>query len=386
MVRTLQNLLTSFFARNNSSRTNFVPGKTFQSKELSDPRRILFVNYGNTEETLQSIPALIALRQRFPHAEIAWIIGENTASLFLDHWAVNRFIIVRNDWFRHPAELRRVRQRLQSFAPHVAVDPQGSFGSALATWLAGAHYRIGHTKKIYRYLHNIRIQTKETHRIERNIDLLQPFGICGCDIGFDMPECEKDKIAALHILHEKGLHGNFALLHIGTERPEPQWNEERFGDVARHLLAEWNLPSLITWSGNDSEARAESAIHAAGGAALLAQETTMVQRGALARLATVFIGTHTPELQLAAASGGRTIGIMTQQSALENAPIGQEHKYVQPPGVTEYKLRKSSALQNKMDGITSEMVCKTCDEVLASVLEPSVLPMHQIPPAQRKAA
>ena len=362
-------------------------GKTSLPKELVDPRRILVTHFGNTDEAVQSIPVFVALRHRFPYADIAWLIGENAAPLVLDHWAINRFIIVQNDWFKHLSEIRRIRQRLQSFAPQVSIDPQNSFGSSLASWFSRAKYRIGFGGSQRQRLHNIRVASVETHRVEHNLRLLQPFGIFGSDIGFDMPECEKDRIAARNILHRKGLYGNFAMLHISAEDPSVRWQEEWYGMVAKYLLEQWNLPSLIVWSGDETELRrAETAVHAAGGAALQAPWTTLVERKSLAQLATIFVGSQTAELQIAAAVGTKCIGLFGSGSGLENVPFGQGHRAVHVRHQTTHGGWKRADAPEWMDTILPEWVCEKCDEVLAEILLPHTVPMQQTQPAQRKAA
>jgi len=361
--------------------------KTPSSRELADPRRILVTHFGTVAEAIQSVPVFVALRNRFPYADIAWLLGENVTPLVLDHWAINRFIVVQDDWYRHTSEIRRIRQRLQAFAPHVVVDPQNSFASSLAAWLSDAKYRIGFGGKQRRYLHNIRVATKEPHRIERNLRLLQPFGIFGSDIGYDMPECEKDRLAARNILHRKGLYGNFAMLFISAEDPAVPWQEEQYGIVAKYLLEQWNLPSLIVWSGEESELqRAETAVHAAGGAALQAPWTSLVERKSLSKLATVFIGSETAELQIAAAVGTECVGLFDSASILENAPLGREHRTVQVHPDNSGRKGKRAIASGGMDAISPELVCEKCDEVLTEILRPSTIPMRPMQPDQKRAA
>ena len=356
-------------------------------KELANPRRILMTHYGNITDIVRSIPLLVALRHRFPCADVAWLISEQAAPLVLDHWAVNRFIVVRNDWFKNFSELHRIRERLQSFAPQVTVDPQNTFGSSLAAWLAGAKYRIGFGRKQSRWFDNVRIVTEEKHKIERSLQLLQPFGIYGSSVGFDIPECEKDRITIRNILQWKGLHGNFAQLHISADSTAARWQEERFGVVAKYLLEEWNLPSLITRSGYELELRrAESAVYDADGAASLAPGTTLSERGALSRLATIFVGADSAELQIAAAVGTMCVGLFGPTSALENAPLGQEHRMIQAKIGNDRKQQRRASLLGSMDAISPELVCEKCDEVLTEILRPSAIPMPQATPVQRKVA
>ena len=380
-------------------------GKGALPQELANPRRILLTHFGKPAETVQSIPVLVALRHRFPHADIAWLIGEQIAPLVLDHWAVNRFIVVRRDWVKHFSEIRRVRRRLQSFAPQVAIDPQNTFDSSLATWLSSAKYRIGLGGKRAHHFHNIHIVSEESHRIEQSLQLLQPFGIFGSGIDFDMPECGKDSLTARHILHHAGLHGNFALLHISADHPSARWQEERFGAVAKYLQEQWNLPSLITWSNHEEWSRAESTVLAAGGAALQAPWTiSLIERKSLSKLATLFIGSDTTELQIAAAVGTKCIGLFGPTSASENSPFGQEHRTIQATYNTRHKKRKQKGSSEWMDHISPELVCEKCDEVLTEKKSPpatmKTLPSNtietsppstdmtppQVLPAQKRAA
>jgi len=358
-------------------------GRNSLPRELANPRRILMAHFGSTADVICNLPVLVTLRHRFPHADIAWLISENVAPLLLDHWAVNRLIIVRESWFKHFSEIRRIRQRLRSFNPQVAIDPQSTFGSSLATWLSGAKYRIGFGRKRSRHLHNIHIAAEETHRIEQSRHLLEPFGIVGSSIGFDVPECEQDHLTARHILHRAGLHGNFALLHLSADHPSARWQEERFGAVAKYLLEQWNLPSLITWSGNEESSRAEAAVHAAEGAAYQAPwMPTLVERKSLSKLATLFVGSDTAELQIAAAVGTKCVGLFGPTLAMENSPFGREHRMVQAQYRGNRKKRKSPS--EWMDAIPTELVCAKCDEVLAEILQPTAI--LSIAPAQKRAA
>ena len=364
-------------------------GKTFIPKELSDPKRILITHFGNTAEAVQNVPLFVTLRHRFPYAEIAWLIGENAAPLILDHWAINRFVVVRNDWCKHLSEINRIRKRLQLFAPHVAIDPQCSFSSSLAAWLSGAKYRIGFGAKKHRYLHTIRVVAEDSHQIERNLRLLQPFGICGSDVGFDMPECEKDRHIAQNILHRKGLYGNFAMLYISADNSSPRWQEEQYGAVAKYLLEQWNLPSLIVWSGDESELRrAETVVHAAGGAAVQAPWTTLVERKSLSKLATIFVSSETTELQIAAAVGTKCVGLFGSASALENIPFGSEHRVVHAQQENVGRKRKRADVSTWISTVTPKLVCEKCDEVLEAIAElrQETVRMQQVLPVQQKAA
>jgi len=132
--------------------------------------------------------------------------------------------------------------------------------------------------------------------------------------------------------------------------------------------------------------RAETAVHAAGGAALQAPWTTLVERKSLSQFATIFVGSETAELQIAAAVGTKCIGLFCPESALENVPFGQEHRTVQAQHESGNKKRRRVVSPEWMDAISPELVCEKCDEVLAEMLRPNVVPMPQGQTDQRRAA
>jgi ADP-heptose:LPS heptosyltransferase len=358
--------------------------KSFLPKELANPRRILITHFGQIDEIVQSIPLLVALRMRFPQADIAWLLNEKAAPVLSDHWAVNRFLFVQDGWFRSLREIAQIRNRLQSFAPEVSIDTQNSLGSSFAAWLTGAKYRIGFGGKRCRRLHNVHIVSNALHPIDRNCRLLEPFGILGCSVDFDLPEYEINRLSARNILNRKGLFGNFAVLHVGADRQSAHWQPERFGLVAKYLLEQWNLPSLVVWTANgEEEILSESAVHTSNGAALQAQYTTIAERTSLARLATLFIGSDTADLHLAAAVGTPCIGLFG--SPLSHAPYGTGHRTIRVQREYVRRRRKRNAPPEWMDAISPESVCDACDEALTEILQPATLPMRTLP-TRKKAA
>jgi len=145
--------------------------------------------------------------------------------------------------------------------------------------------------------------------------------------------------------------------------------------VAKYLLEQWNLPSLITWSGSEESGRAEAAAHAAEGAAQQAPwMPTLIERKALSTLATLFVGSDTAELQIAAAVGTKCIGLFGPTLAMENSPFGRGHRTLQAQFRGSRKKRTSPS--EWMDTITPELVCAKCDEVLTEILQPTVAVPH----------
>ncbi|MDR0704482.1 MAG: glycosyltransferase family 9 protein [Planctomycetaceae bacterium] len=368
----------------------------FSDHLLSHPRRILIVRFSAVGDVIHTLPLLAALRTRFPHAEIAWLIEEKTSKLLLGHWALDRLIIVRKNWTKSWSEIAFLRKRLQMFAPDITIDVQGLFKSSFAAWLSGAKCRIGFGgidgREGSQWFNNYRIIPNAEHIIDRNLCLLEPFGVYGSSIDFDLPECEMDRRSAFHLLNREGLHGHFAILNVGAGWESKRWRENRYAEVAQYLLTQWNLPSLIVWAGDEEQKMAETVVQSANGAAFIAPPTTLGELAALARMATIFIGSDTGPLHIAAAVGTSCLGLYGPMPAKRNSPYGIQCRFIQKQTLeNNRRIRPHRAPRTLMDAIDTETVCNMCDEMLAQILSNDTsLPIQEIkennPLKKRKAA
>ena len=345
------------------------------SLPLTEPKRILIVRFSAVGDVVHGLPLAVALRTRFPHAEIAWLIEDKPAALLQGHWALDRLLIVRKGWMKSWTEVQLMRKRLQAFAPDVTIDLQGLLKSSLAAWLSGAKYRIGFGgvdgREGSRWFNNYRVLPTENHVIDRNLQLLEPFGVDGCSVDFDLPECEMDRRGAKNLLHREGLHGDFAILNVGAGWQAKLWRMDRSATVAKYLLDQWNLPSLVVWAGPEERKMAETVVQEADGTAFLAPQTTLNELTALARQATLFIGSDTGPLHIAAAVGTRCIGLYGPMPAKRNGPYGAQNRSIQMRTLEGTRISPHRAPRDLMDAIKVEHVCDACDEILAELTDPN---------------
>ncbi len=338
---------------------------------LTQPKRILIVRFSAIGDVVHGLPLAVALRTRFPHAEIAWLVEDKTAVLLQGHWALDRLIIVRKGWMKSWAEINLMRKRLQAFAPDATIDLQGLLKSSFAAWLSGAKYRIGFGgvdgREGSRWFNNYRVVPTEHHVIDRNLRLLEPFGVEGCSVDFDLPECEMDRRSAKNLLGREGLDGDFAIINVGAGWNSKLWREGRYAAVAKYLLDQWNLPSLVVWAGPDERKMAEAVVLGADGAATLSPPTTLNELASLSRLATLFIGSDTGPLHIAAAVGTRCIGLYGPMPAKRNGPYGPKNRSLQVRSLEGTNISPHRAGRDLMDAIDVELVCEACDEMLTEL-------------------
>jgi len=331
----------------------------------------MIVRFSAIGDVVHGLPFAVALRTRFPHAEIAWLVETTAAPLLHGHWTLDRLIITRKGWMASWDEIQLLRKRLHAFAPDVTVDLQGLFKSSFAAWLSGAKYRIGFGgtdgREGSRWFNNYRVVPTANHVIDRNLQLLEPFGVDGCSVDFDLPECEMDHRLAKNLLRREGLDGDFAMINVGAGWSSKLWREDRYAAVAKYLYEQWNLPSLIVWAGSNERKMAEAVVHGADGAAVLSPPTTLNELASLSRLATLFIGSDTGPLHIAAAVGTPCVGLYGPMPAKRNGPYGVQNRSLQVRSLEGTNVSPHRAPRDLMDAIDAKLVCSTCDEILTEL-------------------
>jgi heptosyltransferase-1 len=330
----------------------------------------LIICFSDVVNIVQGLPILPTLRLRFPHVEIAWLTEESNAPLLNRLLALDRLIIVKDRSLHSWSEIIKLRKRLQIFAPDVTIDLQSRFKSSFAAWISGANVRIGFGgtdgREGSRWFNNQLVIPDAEHIVEQNMQLLQPLGIYGSSISFDLFECEIDRHCAQNILNRSGLHGNFAIMCVGADNDSKLWREDRYAELISYLSEQWNLPSLVVWS-NEIERKYAERITNIEGAAILAPSITHNEFTAIVRRATIVVGSDSQMLHIAAATGIRCIGLFRATDLKRNALYGEKNYSLQK------NLEPNNQVKNprlQMDAIDTNSVCEICDKMLAEIIEP----------------
>ncbi len=343
---------------------------------MSEKPRILIVRLTAIGDVLHALPVLCALRDRFPAAEIGWIVEGGAGCLLEGHPALDRLIRIPRQWLKSPSTIRQVWRQMRQFAPEIAIDVQGLTRSALAAWLSGAKRRIGFGcrkgREVSRWLNTELVHSTACHIIDANLQLLRPLGIERPPARFDLPATEEDSQAGEQILHRLGQNGPFALVNVGAGWPSKLWRMDRYADVARHLGRGQGLPTIVVWAGEEERAAAEQVVAESDSCARLAPATSLRELAALCRRATLFIGSDTGPLHLAAAVGTPCVGLYGPVPARRNGPYGPQHIALQKATLEARCFHsRRKAPRTLMDAITVDDVCAACDEILARKTTPT---------------
>lgn len=353
---------------------------------LRSAPRILIVRLTAIGDVLHSLPVLCALREHLPEAELGWVVEGRAGTLLEGHPALDRLITIPRKWLKSLKTTWQVRRELQQFAPDITLDIQGLTRSAIAAWLSGARRRIGFGcekgRELSRALNNEFVRSSAPHIIDANLELLKPFGIENPEAKFDIPETEDDRRSCEQILQKLGTNGPFAIINVGAGWTSKLWRMDRYAAVARHLGQCHGIPSIVVWAGAEEQAAAAEVVDG-GASTLMAPNTSLRELATLCRRASVFIGSDTGPLHLAAAVGTACVGLYGPMPAERNGPYGSQHIALQKATYQGGRHGRRKAPRTLMDAISIDDVCTACDEILS---RDRSLSLHGPASEQRKRA
>jgi heptosyltransferase-1 len=286
--------------------------------------RILIVKLGSIGDIVHTLPALAAMRQELPRAEISWVVERRAAEILRDNPFVDSLIEVDTKamrrWPMSGETLLAPRQqlrRLRASSFDLALDFQGLLKSAAISRLSGARRTYGFSRPALREPASRFLLSKTVHIPPRTHVIHKNLLLASGALGIKVPgRAEELRFPiATGAEHEReaeeaaeGLEAGYAILNPGGGWATKLWSAERFGALADELWTRQGLRSLITYGPGELEL-AERVVASGRSAHTRAVSLSLKGFYALARRAQVYVGGDTGPTHLAVAAGTPVVGL-----------------------------------------------------------------------------
>jgi len=263
-------------------------------------------------------PAIGALRRRFPHAHLTYLVEAPAEPVVRHHPELNDLIIAGRPrgLARWNYDLRLAR-RLHAAHFDLVIDFHGGPRSAFLTWATRAPQRIGYDLPGRRWCYTTRIPWTRSlvpprHSVLNQWDLLTPLGIDAPDRARDAVTMGADAAAEERVagrLRAAGIDAGapVIVMHVSAGNPFRRWPASSFATVAATLAREDRRRRVIITSGPSeaaaAEAVAEEARRLAGDAApgvVRTGEFDLPELRSLVGRAALYIGGDSGPLHIAA--------------------------------------------------------------------------------------
>lgn len=321
---------------------------------MTDPQRILIYRCGAIGDTIVAIPAIRAIRNRYPRANFILMTASGGEGIVWTDRVLSEF-----GWFdnvityeagdlKSTSGLWRIVRRVRAMKLDAVFYLGSDKNSALKILrdqlffrLAGVRSFIGtHSDKVSFWGRLRRKPHRYPNEVDRLLAELSHRGIQSGEVRFDLPITPAHTQKVNDILSANGLSHPRRLVAMcpGSKQKIKIWPEERFAEIGRRLIADADADVVIV-GGSDEAAVGERLIAGwpAGRASNLAQRLSILESAELLRRCVFYVGNDTGAMHLAATVGTRCVAIFAaREPARSWHPYGDNHAI----------LRKSVPCQN----------------------------------------
>jgi len=286
---------------------------------MPDPR-LLVVRLGSLGDIVHTFPAVAAVRESFPSADIVWLTHPRwvelvaSSSLASQIWSVDS---------RDLSSVREVVRKIRAVRWDAAIDYQGLWKAAFLPFFGRVPRRIGFSSDTIReigvpILYTDRVVCKTTHIADQNGELSVCSGSSHPVAPFSLAACSQAETQVRDHLSKLGF-SRYIVLSPGGGWRSKCWPAEHFGALCQKIRAELSLPCVINY-GPGEESLAERVRSASGDANPAAYDGELGPLMALLRGAQCIVGGDTGPLHLAVALGTPAVALFGPTDPARNGP------------------------------------------------------------------
>jgi predicted lipopolysaccharide heptosyltransferase III len=210
--------------------------------------KILLLQLKRIGDLILTTPAISALRERFPDAEVTMVVSSECADLLPVIEGVDRILMARRNLRDLAAFLAVAGKRFD-----YCIDFTRNDRSAALAFLSGARkrvvsYRVRDQSKSRARLYTdfVDVRMRDVHTIDYNLSLLEPLGIrdVSCSLHLQLPQPVREKADALR--SNWNISKPYVVLHPGSARQEKLWEPERWANIIERFGREDDFDLVLT--------------------------------------------------------------------------------------------------------------------------------------------
>jgi ADP-heptose:LPS heptosyltransferase len=329
-----------------------------------DPYNILVIDFGQLGDVVLSLPALRAIRERFPQARITVAVGSPGAPIVeLSGYADSTLVVDRVALRDGPKPLSimriaRIVKEVRRAEFDFVIDLHSLYETNLLGFLSGAPHRLyaRRPNRSLDFLANFspRPPVEDTrpskHAIDRYLDVLIPLGIGDVSRVPRLPtRAVDDALVEQMLKKEKAAMGAPLVgLFPGAGHPARRWPLARFNELAERLVRNDEV-RIILFAGPEERAFVKEMRASFPRSTIVFDRLTIPQlASALARLA-VFVTNDTGPMHIATAVGTSVVALLDRPTPHSFIPTEARHRII-------YSRRIAEMTTDEVYGATRELL------------------------------
>lgn len=314
---------------------------------MPDPK-FLVVRLSSLGDIVHTFPAVAALRETFPAAEIVWLTHPRwkllveSSGLASEVWTTET-----RSWSSLQAMVRKIRERKFT----AAVDYQGLWKSAALPFFGSIPRRIGFSSQTIRefgvpILYTDRVRITKTHIADQNGELSLCAGARKLVSAFSL-HIESREMEIVEQLLRGVAVDHYVVISPGGGWTSKCWPPQRFGQLSQKISQQLGLRCVLNYGPGENHLISEIKA-ASGDSSPIEWKLPLEQLMALLRNAVCIVGGDTGPLHLAVALGTPAVALFGPTDPARNGPYRADDS----PGVArrDIVLRSPQAVTSYKRG------------------------------------
>lgn len=320
-----------------------MPVHFLKDLEVFDPRNILVIDFGQLGDVVLSLPALRAIRKRFPLARITVAVGKPGADVIaMSDFADDTLVVDRvalRDGFKPLSVLRvfKIVKQVRAKKFDFVIDLHSLSETNLLGFLSGAPKRLYSRRpgRSLDYLSNFKprppVETdhRQRHLIDRYLDVLRPLDIENAQRLPTLKTRPVDDATLARILVKARADSGTPLVGLfpGAGHPSRRWPLEQFASLADFLIRNDQIRVLVFVGPEERDFISDIRRQFPPSVVILDQLTIPQLAAAQARLA-AFVSNDTGPMHIASAVGTPVVLLLDKRAPESYLPQGDRHRVI----------------------------------------------------------
>jgi ADP-heptose:LPS heptosyltransferase len=299
-----------------------------------NPQNILIIDFGQIGDVILSIPALKAVREKFPAAKITVMIGKSGAEIIEISGFVDERITVDRVKLRDGRKLESIKEVLKIVKDvrrrkfDFVIDLHSLYETNLLGYLSGAKHRlyINRENRSLDFLASFQpkppLENKKLHLTDQYLNVLKTLEIENAPRFVKIQPRTKDLRKVENLLQtaqSKQLVGLFP----GAGNPSRRWSLKRFAEAAQSLSKDKNLQIIVFLGPEEENLRAEVEEKFPTETVILDKLSLLEFVAALSKLS-VLISNDTGAIHLGAVVGTPIVLVMDKRAPTTYLPLTEK--------------------------------------------------------------
>lgn len=309
-----------------------------------DPRNILVIDFGQLGDVVLSLPALRAIREKFPKARITVAVGKPAAPLVELSGYADATIPVDRVALRDgpkPLSIMRIIRLVQEVRRKefdFVIDLHSLSETNLLGFFSGASHRLfarrpGRSLDFLANFHTrppVEDTRQERHAVDRYLDVLVPLGIRNASRVPRLRTRGEDDAKVEAMLKKVKADAGAPLVGLfpGAGHPSRRWPLAQFAEIA-NMLTRNDEVRIIVFAGPEEREMVSEVKSTFPRNTIVFDKLSIPQlASALARLS-VLISNDTGPMHIAAAVGTSVVLLLDRRAPHSYLPVEGQHRVIQ---------------------------------------------------------